>query len=116
VAEAVVDPLEAVEVAEEDADRPAGAPAQAERVAQAVVQERAVGQAGELVLDGQALQLGVGRVQAARAPAQLEVAAVWRASARSASSARSSTVRGAVSQTQTEPSAWPSAVTIDAPA
>ena len=59
VAEAVVDPLEAVDVDEQDADRRAVARAAAarQRVRDAVEQQRAVGQAGERVVEGAVAEL-----------------------------------------------------------
>ena len=58
VPEAVVDPLEAVHVEEVDGGGLA-APAPLDRVAQAVGEERAVGQAGERVVQREPLELGL---------------------------------------------------------
>ena len=57
VAEGVVDLLEAVEVHEQDADAAPGARAAAQGVVDAVEEERAVRQAGEVVVEGEPLVL-----------------------------------------------------------
>ncbi len=58
-AQAVVDPLEAFEVAEQHADGAAVAPGRQERVLDAVDEERPVGEAGQRVVEGLVAQLGL---------------------------------------------------------
>ena len=69
VSEAVVHQLEPVEVEEDDGDGRIPACRTLQRVRQAVVEERAVREAGELVVEGAVLEhlgtAGLGRVQAA---------------------------------------------------
>ncbi len=58
--QAVVDHLEAVQVQEQDGHLPVPAPGHVQGVGDAVLQQGAVGQAGEQVVVGDVLQLGLG--------------------------------------------------------
>ena len=59
VAEGVVDRLESVEVAEAQGHRPARPGRRGQGVLHPVVEERPVGQAGELVVEGQVAEVGL---------------------------------------------------------
>ena len=70
MAERVVDGLEAVEVDIEQADLPVGARDGKQRALQPVLEQRAVGQAGQRVVEGEILRMALAALQRARGAAQ----------------------------------------------
>ena len=91
MAERVVDELEVVEVDEEHADEPIGAPLAGQRVLDAVVEQRAVGELGQRVVEGAVAELLLERLRASmsrevrtvpatrrRRPASVATVSTWR--------------------------------------
>ena len=72
MAERIVDRFEVVEIDEHDRHRPQVAPVQIERVREPVVEQRAVGQPGQRVVEGTVGQFGLLRHDVEREPAVVE--------------------------------------------